>query len=181
MKHLISSLALVGVALMPAAALAQTTVQSGDLIKGSGSAVYYLYDGQRLVFTTEKAYKTWYADYSTVKKISDAQLMTYPLKANVTYKPGVRLVKITTDPKVYAVGAGGTLRAIASEAVAKLIFGDNWNKQIDDIPDAFFVNYKMGEPIDSNDDFIPQNEINKASSIWYDKGYASPNDAGMSY
>jgi hypothetical protein len=178
MKRFLSSVALVAATLMPVATSAQATVsvKSGNLIKGSGSAVYYLYDGQRLVFPTEKTYKTWYADYSSVKKISDAQLMTYPLKANVTYKPGVRLVKITTDPRVYAVDSHGKLRAISTEVVAKLVFGNDWAKQVDDIPDAFFVNYEVGEPIDSNDDFNAKNVTAAAETIWQDKNYAAPKD-----
>jgi hypothetical protein len=178
MKKLLSTLALVASIAAPVATNAQTTVavKTGDLIKGSLSTVYYLYDGQRLVFPTEKTYKTWYTDYKTVKTIPDSQLMTYTLKANVTYRPGKRLVKITTDPKVYAIASGGMLRPIASEAVAKLVFGNDWSKQIDDIPDAFFINYKIGEPIDSNDDFNPTTEADKASSIWKDKGYATPAD-----
>lgn len=178
MKKFLSSIAVIATLVTPVASFAQTTVsvKSGDLIKGSLSTVYYLYDGMRLVFPNEKAFKTWYPDYKAVKTISDAQLMTYGLKANVTYKPGVRLVKITTDPKVYAIGSGGTLRPISTEAVAKLVFGDDWAKQIDDIPDAYFINYKIGEPIDSNDDFVPATEAANATSIWKDKAYATPSD-----
>ena len=176
MKHLISSLAIGATLFAPMTALAQTvTVSTGDLIKGSGQAVYYLYDGQRLVFPTEKTYKTWYADYSSVKTLTDAQLMTYSLKANVTYRPGIRLVKITTDPKVYAIAKGGTLRWVQNEAVAKLLFGTTWATQVDDIPDAFFVNYRVGDPIASPGDFSPSAEQAKAPTIWQDKDYANPN------
>ena len=47
---------------------------------------------------------------------------------------------------------------------------------MDDIPDAFFINYKIGEPIDSNDDFKIEQETSNATSIWKDKGYATPSD-----
>lgn len=175
MKKFLSSLALVATLVTPVAThAADVSVKSGNLIKGSLSTVYYLYDGKRLVFPTEKTYKSWYEDYKTVITISDAQLMTYPLKANVTYKPGTRLVKITTDPKVYAIGLGGVLRPISNEAVAIQLFGATWNKQIDDLPDPFFINYRIGEAIDSPEDFNPTSESQKASTIWFDKGYASP-------
>lgn len=183
MKRFFATLAILATAAMPLASHAAGTivVKTGDLIKGSGSAVYYLYDGQRLVFPTDKTYFSWYKDFSGVKTISDAQLQTYPLKANVTYKPGTRLVKITTDPKVYAIAAGGKLRAITSEAVAKLIFGANWAQQIDDIPDAFFVNYQIGDLIDTNDSYNAATESSKAASIWQDKGYATPVDGATQY
>jgi hypothetical protein len=57
------------------------------------------------------------------------------------------MVKIQTDPKVYAIVRGGLLRWIPTEAKAKELYGANWNKQIDYIPDAFFVDYKIGAPI----------------------------------
>jgi hypothetical protein len=161
--------------LAPATANAATvTVTDGDLIKASGPTVYYLYNGKRLIFPTEKTYKSWYADYSTVKTISDAQLTTYPLLANVTYRPGTRLLKITTDPKTYAVSAAGTLRWVQNEAVARLMYGNDWAKQIDDLPDPFFINYKIGNPIISPTDYNPVTERDAATAIWKDKGYAAP-------
>jgi hypothetical protein len=176
MKHFLTSLALGAMILAPMAASAQgtVTVTDGDLIKASGATVYYLYNGKRLIFPTDKTYFSWYKDFSTVKTISDAQLTSYPLLANVTYKPGVRLVKITTDPKTYAVDAGGTLRWVQNEAVAKLMFGNDWAKQIDDLPDPFFINYKIGQPIVSPTDFNPNTSRDAATAIWKDKGYAAP-------
>jgi hypothetical protein len=91
---------------------ALTVVNSGDLIRGeSFSAVYYVgLDGFRYVFPNDKAYFTWYSDFDDVKVITDAELSDIQIGGNVTYKPGVRMVKINTDPKTYAVDAGGTLR-----------------------------------------------------------------------
>jgi hypothetical protein len=60
--------------LMPLAAGA-ATLSSGDLIKASLPAVYYYGgDGKRYVFPNEKTYKTWYADFSSVKKITDGEI-----------------------------------------------------------------------------------------------------------
>jgi lysophospholipase L1-like esterase len=122
--------------------------QAGTLIKGSLSAVYYCgLDGRRYVFPDEKAYKTWYADFSGVSTIDDATLARIPLAGNVTMRPGVRMVKIQSDPKTYAVSRGGTLRWITSEAIAVSLYGARWNRQIVDVSDAFFVNYVIGAPI----------------------------------
>ena len=128
--------------------VASPSCVSGTLIKGSLPAVYYCgADGKRYVFVNEQAYLSWYADFSTVKVISDADLAQIPLGGNVTYRPGARLVKIQTDPKVYAVARGGVLRWVMTEAVATRLYGANWNKMIDDVPDSFFVNYTVGAPI----------------------------------
>lgn len=121
---------------------------SDTLVKGSGPAVYYCgQDGKRYVFPNEKTYFTWYADFSTVTTISDAALASVMIGGNVTYRPGVRMIKINTDPKVYAVAKGGTLRWVSSEAIAASLYGSNWNAKIDDLSDAFFVNYTTGAPI----------------------------------
>src|SRR5579859_1820865 len=102
---------------------------SGTLIKGSLSAVYYCgADGKRYVFPNEKTYKSWYSDFSGVMTISDSDLASLQIGGNVTYRPGVKMVKITTDPKVYAVSKGGVLRPIADEATATALYGSTWNK-----------------------------------------------------
>ena len=114
----------------------------------SDSAVYYCgVDGKRYVFPNLATHRTWYDDFAGVIEVSDDQLARVQLGGNVTYRPGIRLIKIQTDPKVYAVDAGGTLRWIETEAVAAALYGSNWNQKVDDVSDAFFVNYTVGESI----------------------------------
>lgn len=114
----------------------------------SNSAVYYCgADGQRYVFPNQKVYNSWYPDFTGVTTISDADMAAAMLGGNVTYKPGVKMVKIVTDPKVYAVDRGGVLRHVATPELAAQLYGSTWAKQIDDIPDAFFINYKLGSPV----------------------------------
>ncbi len=154
MKRLLS-FALSLATLLPALPVAAATLVPGDLIKASGQTVYYYgQDGKRYVFPTEKTYKSWFADFNGVKTVTDAELATVTIGGNVTYRPGVRLVKITTDPKVYAI-EGKQLRWIMTEALAIQLFGANWATQVDDIPDAFFVNYTVGAQIDEASDYPP--------------------------
>jgi len=121
---------------------------SGTLIKGSFPAVYYCgADGKRHVFPNERVYFSWYKDFSNITVLKDSDLAKIPLGANVTYRPGSRLVKAQTSPKVYVVARGGVLRWLETEAVAARLYGADWNKHIDYITDAFFVNYKIGDPI----------------------------------
>ena len=125
--------------------------QAGDLIKMDGlSAVYFLgNDGKRYVFPTSAVYFSWHKDFSGVVTISSSELQSYPLGGNIAVRPGTKLVKITTDPSVYAVEANGTLRKIQSEADAIAIYGANWAKRVIDVPDAFFTNYTIGTPLTS--------------------------------
>jgi len=121
---------------------------ANTLIKGSAPAVYYCgADGKRYVFVNDKAYFTWYSYFSNVTTVTDAALALIPIGGNVTYRPGTRMVKIQSDPRVYVVSRGGVLRTIPDEATAHALFGPQWNKMIDDISDSFFVNYTVGAPV----------------------------------
>lgn len=111
-------------------------------------AVYYCgADGKRYVFPSSNVYKTWYSDFSTVKTITGDQLATLPIGGSVKYHAGVKMLKLRTDPRVYAIAPGGLLRWVTSEAVATRVYGQNWNKQIEDVSEAFISNYSIGEPL----------------------------------
>jgi len=128
------------------AATVKASASSGDLIKMAGNtSVYYLgADGKRYVFPNSTTYFSWYSDFSGVVTIPSAELQSYPLGGNVTMRAGTKLVKITTDPSVYAVEPNGALRKIQSEAQAAALYGTNWSKRVVDVPDAFFTNYTVG-------------------------------------
>ncbi|MEK7632767.1 MAG: YCF48-related protein [Patescibacteria group bacterium] len=117
-------------------------------------AVYY-YDGKRHAFPNEKVYLTWYSNFDDVIVVTEDFLSSTVLGLNVTYHPGTTMVKFITVNTVYAVGEAGELRGIASEEVAKSIWGSDWNTQIDDISDAFHGNYTFGDDINSTSDFDP--------------------------
>ncbi|NMB48127.1 hypothetical protein GYA13_01615 [Candidatus Kuenenbacteria bacterium] len=137
-------------------------VADGSCVKVAGSAtVFYVNGGKAYVFPNEKTYKTWYPDFTNVVTISSTELATYTISGNVTYRPGTRLVKITDVATVYAVEPGGVLRSIVSEANAKALYGDNWNKMIDDVPTGFFVNYTVGSAL--TEGMYPSGTLVKAS------------------
>lgn len=124
---------------------------SGTLVKSSGySAVYYCgADGKRYAFPNERVYFSWYDDFDDVRTVTEAELAAMPLGGNVTYRPGSRMVKIESMPNVYLVERGGVLRWIQSPTLAAQLYGSGWKSLVDDLSDALFVNYRMGEPISS--------------------------------
>ncbi|PLX21840.1 hypothetical protein C0584_01925, partial [Candidatus Parcubacteria bacterium] len=172
---LVISLFGLGMIALSASAVEVTTTANldGELIKGeSYQTVYYLAeDGKRYVFPNSKTYFSWFDDFSEVTEIPDEELFSYPLGGNVRYKPGSLLVKITTDPRVYAVGENGTLRWVKSENVAKALYGANWNKLVDDLPDSFFTNYEVGAEIDSDEDYDPTEAEQEIPSISHNRGF----------
>lgn len=151
---------------LPSAPVFAATVSTNSAIKGaSNSAVYwYATDGKRYVFPTEGTYYSWFSDFSNVKTISDSELASITIGGNVTYRPGSKLIKITTDPRTYAVSKGGYLRLIGSESVATSLYGSNWAKQVHDLPDPFFINYKMGSTVYSYSDYNVSGEYNGVSN-----------------
>jgi hypothetical protein len=122
--------------------------EAGTLIKGSAPSVYYCgNDGKRHAFVDEASFFSWYADFSGVRTVDDETLSKITLGDNVTYRPGLRLVKIMSDPRVYAVDKGGVLRWVPSEEAAQALFGPDWRKLVIDVPEAFFVDYRVGDSI----------------------------------
>jgi Peptidase family M23 len=121
----------------------------GSLIRTPlSSSVYYCgSDGKRYDFPNALTYATWYKDFSGVQTITPEDMANVSLGGNVTYRPGVKLVKIQTDNKVYAVDRNGTLRWVSSPAIAAKYYGASWVKKVEDIPDVFFTNYKIGDPV----------------------------------
>jgi hypothetical protein len=147
--------------------VAAPAVEYGSLVKtADSSAVYYFAaDGKRHAFPNEKIYKSWYADYSSVKVITAAIMSSLPLGKNVTYRPGVTMVKFQSLAKTYAVSRGGELRWVKDEALAASLYGSNWNTKIDDVSDAFFADYKFGNDILTSADYSTAAALASAANI----------------
>src|SRR3989344_1089611 len=136
----------------------QPIVASGRLIKLACAAnadindpcksVYYVgKNNKRFVFPNEKIYASWYSDFSQVEIVSAETMAAYQIGGNVTYRPGIRMIKIQSDPNVYAVDANGSLRWVVTEAVAQALYGSAWNTMVDDISAAFFFSYTIGADV----------------------------------
>ncbi|MBE7525160.1 hypothetical protein KJZ71_05160 [Patescibacteria group bacterium] len=171
----IAGIAVFATSVLPtSAATTDVALSPGDLITSNQTQAVYYYapDGRRYVFPNEKTYFTWYPDFSTVKVIDHGRLSTLPLgRSNVTYRPGVKMVKITTDPRTYVVERGGILRHVTSEELAKTLYGTNWKDKIEDVPDAFFSNYKVGTQIDTASQYSPADVTNTTATITQDKSF----------
>ena len=75
------------------------------------------------------------------------------------------MIKIQSDPKVYAVSANGALREIGSAAVAQQLFGSNWESKIIPVVISVFTQYTIGDSIVSATSYNVVQETNVASSI----------------
>jgi hypothetical protein len=152
---------------LPAASVQAVSISPGQVVKMNGLTTLYYYasNGKRYVFPNERTFKSWFPDFNDVVTLSPLDLASIPLAGNVVYRPGVLLVKITTDPKVYAVTKNGVLRWITGESIARALYGDDWNLLIDDVPDSFFVNYMVGTAITSTSEYDPDTEVASVDTI----------------
>lgn len=126
-----------------------SSCQADTLIKSpTSTSVYYCgVDGRRYAFPSDRVFFSWYSDFDDVQVITAEELASALLAGNVRYRPGVKLIKIQTDLKVYAIGKGGILRWVASEEIAVQLYGSDWGSQVDDVSETLFINYTVGDPI----------------------------------
>jgi hypothetical protein len=72
------------------------------------STIYYIgSDGRRHPFLNENIYLNWYPDFRGILTVSAQELAKIELGLPVSYRPGSRLVKFISDPKVYAISKPG--------------------------------------------------------------------------
>jgi len=102
--------------------------------------------------------------------VSAETLASYQLGGNVNYRPGSRMIKIQTDPKVYAVAPNGVLRWVKTEAAAVAIYGAGWSGMVDDLSAAFFTDYTVGADIEVAADYDKAASTNASPNINTDKG-----------
>ena len=136
-----------------------SVVEAGDLIKSpSFSTVYYISDDlERRPFIDATTYFTWADSFSDVIEVTDATLPTLTLGPPMLPQPGVVLVKIESDPKVYAVEASeddnrATLRWIPDEDTAITLYGEDWADYVIDLPPTLFPRFDVGLDMSEDDE-----------------------------
>jgi len=120
---------------------------AGDLIKtANSSAIYYLDAANtKHPFHHAREYATWYANFSNIKVIPNAEMISYTLGNTIVARPGTKLVQFVeinangtfntvNTPEVYAVGPNGMLYKLDSGATAASLYGANWETKILALP-----------------------------------------------
>jgi hypothetical protein len=135
-----------------------STVAPGMFIRSpSFSTVYYVdEDYTRHPLWDRQTYFTWNDSWDEVTWVTDATLPTMPLGAVLPPKPGVALIKIQSDPRVFAVEEGATmyrpaLREILNEPTARNLYGPFWNDYVIDLEPTLFSHYTVGEAMSADD------------------------------
>lgn len=119
--------------------------------------IYYLgANGKRYIFPNEGTYQSWYGDQEVTSSKTMEEIAEIEIGGNVTYRPGVKMLKTESVDEIFFVAPGGILRQISPE-VAQEIYGENWEDYVEEIENYYFTNYKIGKPINSEDEipFVP--------------------------
>lgn len=146
--------------------LIKTVCPGGEDATHPCRTVYFLDNvGKRHAFPNEKVYFSWYDDWSNIHLVSDETMAIFSLGANLRYKPGVRMIKFPLVNTVYTVAQHGVLRAVTSEAMASALYGTDWNTKIDDVPEVFYSNYSIGDPLADASEYDVQAHLGSVTSI----------------
>jgi hypothetical protein len=131
-------------------------VQNGDRIKSPDTtAVYWYLNDTRNVFPDPVSYDSWFVDFNDVVTVPAEQLSDIPLGKIVPIRAGTYMVKITSDPKVYAVEPFGALRWVPTESRAIALYGAQWATRVRDVDVSLFASYTVGAGLNATD--VPDN------------------------
>ncbi len=144
-------------------------VPLGSLIT-SDNKRYFWYgsDRKRYVFPTAGTFNSWYPAGEPIKvyEISDSQLSSIPIGGNVTYKPGVKLIKLPDYPKIFAIEKKSIVRVFENNEIIAKLYGGSWRDfYLDIIPEGYFTNYVLGSPITSANDYNVEKQINSCKTV----------------
>lgn len=114
------------------------------IVGPTSSTVYAVHDGQRYAFPDSQTYFTWFTNFNNVERVTGETLADLPLAGVVTARPGVRMVKVQSDPKTYVVTIGGKLRWVETEEIANRLYGSSWSRAVMDVSPSFFSHYTIG-------------------------------------
>jgi len=98
-------------------------------------------------FLAEQTLLSWYMTTRHVRRVDFESLRSVQIGGYVTFRPGTFLVRITADPKFYAVTRPNVLHWITTDALAFALYGYWWQNRVINVPDGFFANYTTGTPV----------------------------------
>jgi hypothetical protein len=130
---------------------------TGFLAKEQGKGTVYLLarGGKRYTFRNEAQFRGWYANFASVRTLPASEIGNYTPAGSVLAKPGTRLVKSVTGPRVYVVGADGQLHWVTSGEVLVARYGKQWGKHLDILLAAQFADYRVaGDTVATEAQFL---------------------------
>ncbi len=116
----------------------------GKLIKLKDfSAVYYVEDGFKQLFPSERVFWSWHSgnwDQQDIQIVSQKDFDDLIQKNNIAVREG-NLLKFLNSPKIYELWKGELCQV--DEVKVKELYGENWQNKVLGIQPGFFTNYVL--------------------------------------
>jgi hypothetical protein len=132
------------------------TYSDGSLLTSPAhSAVYQVDGGKRRPFVNSLVFHTQHADFSAVTTIRTEDLEQLEVGVPMPVKENTKLLKFPLNPKVYAVTRSGYIQHIPDTQTAHILYGSNWNREIIELPELYYLFYEKGPQLPSLVDTLP--------------------------
>ena len=106
-------------------------IESGTLLKGTGSEVFYFgYDQKLHPIYNADIYYSWFKSFDEVDYVSEAKIDQMQIGTPLCPRSGTWLLKFKGLSDVYAVEPGCVLTHLRSPAEASIYYGPNWGSRI---------------------------------------------------
>ena len=130
-----------------------STITKGQFIRSSSfNSIYFVdEDGKRRPFWDTNAFFSYADSFDEVSWVTDATLSTLEMGDPMLPQPGSVLVKIQSDPKVYAIDEGNVLRWVPDEDTANNVYGLSWADYVIDLDASTFARFSIGNNMATSD------------------------------
>jgi len=130
-----------------------SVVVAGQFIRSYGfNTIYYVdEDLVRHPFWDSNTFFTYADSFDEVVWVTDATLPTMTMGSPILPQAGVVLVKIQSDPKVYAIDTDNVLRWVPDEATAITLYGESWADYVIDLEPTTFARFSVGDDMTTSD------------------------------
>ena len=142
----------------------------------SSTVYYYGSDGKRYVFPTLWTLVSWgyafddprlmsgAADLcANVVQVNESMMNAVPLGGNIRYRPGSYATGTESDPSRWVIARGGTLRRLADPGMVEGVYPQSSDERTHLLPEPFFTNYRLGEPLNTLTGFDAEAEFDQAT------------------
>lgn len=134
---------------------AASTLPPNTLFKFKGTKVVYYVAGDAVAypFPNEQVFLSWYPSFAKVKTYDRKDVLNTLSKTYVTIKPGARVVKFGSDPKLYAVTKGARLNWITNEKTVVELYGSSWRSYYVNLPASTISQYSISDRIEKSNQY----------------------------
>ncbi len=134
---------------------AKTILPFGTVFKiKTAPQVYYVAENKIAYGIPDEAtFFSWFPSFNKIQIYPKGTIGNTVSKSILTIKPGARVVKFGTDPRLYTISKGARVRWIRDEETLRQLFGNNWESYLATLNAKRKSDYILGTDIKKTADF----------------------------